>query len=286
MRQKKHIISFDGTRINYHYTSGKIKHNLVFLHGVGGNLTVWKKEMDYFKNKGYGVLALDFRGHGNSEIPNESQKYKLVNFCRDIFEVIKKEKIKKFSFISHSFGTGIAAIYASKYKSRAPESIIFIDGSTRYPYAHDRIMNLNPYFVKALRYVAYHHDNNPQEFENVKEFDFSKGKMERLMDIVLTIFRISPVSAIVKILDNTEVFIQNKESFIDNAVRNFSVPVLAIGSEKDKVTLPKETFRIKKLYPQTKVKILPGATHEVIIDNPGAINSLIDKFLSKEVLKN
>jgi pimeloyl-ACP methyl ester carboxylesterase len=285
MKPQNYINSFDRTLIHYIHSPGKIGHTLVFLHGVGGNLTVWKKEMNHFKKKGYGILALDFRGHGNSEMPNDAKKYKFTNFCRDLFEVIKKEKIKDFSFISHSLGTGIATIYSRKYKSRSPSSMIFIDASTRYPYAHNKILNLNPYVVKALRYVAYHHTSDPEHFENIKEFDFSRGKMERALDILLTIFRISPVSAVIKILDNTEKFIHNKKSYIDNTIKGFSVPVLAIGSGRDKVISPKETQRIKKLYPKAKIKILPGATHEVIIDNPKEINYLIDQFLTKEVLK-
>jgi len=285
MKSENYVYSFDGTRIHYLFRPGKIGHTLVFLHGIGGNLTVWKKEIRHFKKKGYGILALDFRGHGNSEIPNDFNKYQFVNFCKDLFEVIKQENISKFSFVSHSFGTAIAAIYSNRYKSRLPSSMIFIDGSTRYPYRHNKILNLNPYVVKVLRYVAYHHSCDPKQFENIKELDFSRGKVGRTWDIIRTILRVSPLCAIVKTLDNTENFVRKKESYIDKAVRSFSVPVLAIGSEKDATISPNEMFKVKKLYPNAKVKILPGATHEVIIDNPKMINSLIDRFLTEEVMK-
>ena len=63
----KSIKSFDGTKISYIVHHGK--EYLVFLHGLGCNHTFLKYEIKYLRKKGYGVVALDLRGHGSSGKP-------------------------------------------------------------------------------------------------------------------------------------------------------------------------------------------------------------------------
>ncbi len=98
--------SFDGTNIFYDYRKGRIPLCLVFLHGVAGNWTVWKKEIDFFSKKGFTTLAIDLRGHGCSDAPTAFEKYKMTNFSKDVRKIIHKEKIKKFVLIGHSLGGG------------------------------------------------------------------------------------------------------------------------------------------------------------------------------------
>jgi pimeloyl-ACP methyl ester carboxylesterase len=134
------ISSFDGTNVAYRYMPGKLKYpTLVFLHGVGGNWTVWKKELIAFEKKGYPTLAIDLRGHGESDSPLPFEKYKHTSFVRDVYEILKKEKIKNFSLIGHSLGGGVVITYCSKYKKRFPSSIVFVETPTTYPFNHDKI---------------------------------------------------------------------------------------------------------------------------------------------------
>uniref|UniRef100_A0A4W4G201 AB hydrolase-1 domain-containing protein n=1 Tax=Electrophorus electricus TaxID=8005 RepID=A0A4W4G201_ELEEL len=37
---------------------------LYFIHGVGGSLDMWSRQLDYFSQLGYEVIALDLAGHG------------------------------------------------------------------------------------------------------------------------------------------------------------------------------------------------------------------------------
>ena len=90
---RKFLSSFDGTQIFYLYDKTDNPHTLVFLHGVGSNWTVWKKEIEYFQSKGYSTLTLDLRGHGESGTPMDFNKYRLPNFSRDIYNVLKSSKL-------------------------------------------------------------------------------------------------------------------------------------------------------------------------------------------------
>jgi len=57
-------IEYDGQEFYYNeYGSGEIC--LLFIHGLGGNHTLWKHQIDYFRNR-YKVISVDLFGHGGS----------------------------------------------------------------------------------------------------------------------------------------------------------------------------------------------------------------------------
>ena len=45
------------------------KDTIVFLHGSGLSHIVWSLTEQFFSNKNYNILSIDFPGHGNSEGP-------------------------------------------------------------------------------------------------------------------------------------------------------------------------------------------------------------------------
>lgn len=71
------ITTTDGIKINAWYIAPSDKNiTVVFCHGNGGNLTFYEKIIGLLKEKGYGVLAIDYRGYGKSEgKPNEQGLY-------------------------------------------------------------------------------------------------------------------------------------------------------------------------------------------------------------------
>jgi pimeloyl-ACP methyl ester carboxylesterase len=91
---QKRIESFDGTKIIYDISYEKDKKNfLIFIHGVGSNLEIWKEIRLFFHKLKIPTIAIDLRGHGKSDRPKSLESYNLKNFARDIKEIIKKENI-------------------------------------------------------------------------------------------------------------------------------------------------------------------------------------------------
>jgi 3-oxoadipate enol-lactonase len=77
---------------------------LIFLHGLGGNMRMFRSEMDYFK-RFFRVIALDSRGHGRSDKPNE---YRLNNHVGDVISLMDYLGLEKASVLGISMGSYIA----------------------------------------------------------------------------------------------------------------------------------------------------------------------------------
>ena len=171
MEQK--IISFDGSEIYYRHHKGKNDKTLTFLHGVGANWTVWKKELNFFKKKGFSTLVIDLRGHGQSSSPLEFEKYRLYHFSRDLRQILIQEKINDFSLIGHSLGGGVALSYCLHYPKKLPSSLVLIETSTTFPFKHNRLLNMGPYITHFLRFIASHKLTNKEHFFHFKDIDLS-----------------------------------------------------------------------------------------------------------------
>lgn len=277
----KFVKSFDGTRVFYNHQKGRLPLTLVFLHGVGGNWTVWRKEINYFQRKGFSTLAIDLRGHGQSDAPQRFKRYKLPCFSRDLHLILAKEKLKNFSLIGHSLGGGIIINYCMRYPRLFPGSVIFVESASTYPFDHDRLLNMSPYVTQFLRFVSEHKVTQQHHFSHFKDIDLSSQGVEQSLNLVSHLMHLTPLRSIVKTLDNLEKFVFNNHQRIDETLRDLKIPILVIAGEKDQIVPPKFSRRIKEINKKAQLRILKGAHHRVIINHPRRISIVIADFLKR-----
>lgn len=283
----KSIVSFDGLNLNYHYYPGKKSPALVFLHGVGGNWTVWKKEAEYFYKHGFPVLALDFRGHGSSDAPTPRDYYQLSNFSKDIHNILEKEKIGSFVLIGHSLGGGVAINYCMNYAEQMPSSLILVESASAYPFDHNRILNRGPFLTHFMRFISDHKLTQEKHFSHFKEIDLSLWDLNSKIHLVSHLFHLTPLRVIIQTLDNLERYVFKNKIRIENTIRKLPIPLLVIGGERDKVVLPEYSIAIKKLNQDAELRILKGVHHMVTVEHPGKVVHEIYNFLKeKDIIKN
>jgi len=100
------------------YPAKDAKETIVYFHGNLGNLGTFSRHEKFraFMDKGFGVLAISYRGYGKSEgSPHESGLYHDARAALDwlIAKGVPQEKIVLFG---ESLGTGVAVQMATEYK--------------------------------------------------------------------------------------------------------------------------------------------------------------------------
>lgn len=278
-----YVKSFDGTKIFYTYEKRDHPVTLVFLHGVGSNWTIWKREITFFQKIGFSTLAIDFRGHGKSDVPQTFEKYKTPFFCRDVYLVLKKEKIKRFAFLGFSLGGAIEIIYCMRYKTYLPTACIFLESAATYPFPHERMLNLNPYVTHILRFIA-NHKSTKKYHPSLKEVDLSEDTPKESVDALLYLLHITPLQVIVKTLDNVEKFVFKNQQKIFTTFKNLCVPTLLIEGQNDTIIPPTFARQIKKLDTKAELKILKDAGHHVTTKNTDEVNKAVFSFLQEHQL--
>ncbi len=281
----KRITSFDGTSIFYRIVRKKRKkHALVFLHGTGGNWTIWKKELEFFEKLGYTTLAIDFRGHGLSDIDLPEQKFSFQRFVKDVKKILDAEKIKEYVFVGHSLGGGAAIIYCELYHKRRPKGMVLIETACRNPFQRDHELGLNPYLVRLIKFIVNHEPLRKKHFPHMKEVDYQDVYDKDKWFILTKLIYATPLRSIMKTLEAMEKYTDVHRVSIEQALRHLHIPVLVVGGLKDVVVPPEFSEEIHWLVHNSKLKLFKKAHHRVPIEAASELNKVIHQFLDKHGL--
>jgi len=97
---------------------------VVLLHGITGHARVW----DHLASRlvpGRRVLALDQRGHGDSD-PAADDDYSVDTMADDVAAFADGLRLPRFALVGHSMGGRIAIRYAGEHAARL-ERLVIID---------------------------------------------------------------------------------------------------------------------------------------------------------------
>lgn len=96
----------------------------ILLHGFGHCGRIWDPLSQSLQNS-FRVIALDFRGHGDSDWDPE-ENYCHRSLSQDIDELVNSLGITEFHLVGHSLGARIATLYAELHTDRVA-SLTIID---------------------------------------------------------------------------------------------------------------------------------------------------------------
>jgi len=229
---------------------------VVIVHSLAGNTTQWQSQLSHLRQTRT-AIAFDMRGHGQSE-PAPDNDYSLEAMARDLAVVADSLGIQKFVLVGHSYGGGVAAVYASKHPDRVV-GLLFVD-----PIGDGRKVpqeEIDP-FMTALRSEAYG--------ETIEAYWHS----------ILMNADSSVVHAVIASLRNTpkEVILGAFESSLEfdpvAALALYSGPLQTIVSG-----LPDNPAALHHALPNLPHVTLPNTSHWLQLDRPQEFNRLMDDFL-------
>lgn len=107
--------------ITHHYIEKGNGEPLILLHGNGENCDYFSHQIDAF-SKRYRVIALDTRGHGQTQ--RGEKPFTIRQFADDLLEFMNLKGIEKSHILGFSDGANIAMIFAMKYPERVDRLIL------------------------------------------------------------------------------------------------------------------------------------------------------------------
>ena len=101
---------------------------MVLLHGNGEDSSYFVQQIAHF-SKGYWVIAIDTRGHGQS--PRGEKPFAIKQFAEDLKDFLDARNIAKAVILGFSDGGNIALEFALKYPERVEKLIL--NGANLFP---------------------------------------------------------------------------------------------------------------------------------------------------------
>ncbi|AYB31861.1 alpha/beta fold hydrolase [Chryseolinea soli] len=234
---------------------GKGEIAIVFVHSFGGSTEHWRKQLDHVRAN-YRAIALDFRGHGQSERPREL-KYTPEDLAQDIAAVVDDLQLDHFILVAHSMGGHAAVAYASQHPERVSALLLSgTPGKTPAEISKQVTAALeSPAYQKVMDdYMHQLLTESRPEIAEVLIKDFQAIPKDETISIIKGLFEFDPLPKIDK----------------------YKGPLLLVVSGAES----KQPGTLQSQLPNADFKVIDHAGHWTQLDQPEAFNQILDSFLA------
>ena len=231
---------------------------VIFLHGVGSDKSVWRRQLDHFVSSWGRAISFDYPGYGESELRVSATG---DDFAVSILTAMDELGIER----AHICGLSLGGVIGIAMHAAAPQrcaSLILADSFAVHPQG------------QAIydRSIAASHDMRGLAEARVGALLASEDKTLR-RGIIDTMAAIDPAAyrigaEAVWLADQTE------------RVSRIRVPTLILVGDADAITPPALSEELHALIPGSRLEVIAGASHLANLDKPAEFNRVIDDFLS------
>ena len=284
------IRTSDGVTLRYEEAgSGR---PLVLVPGWSQTAAQFKHQLTGLSDR-YRVIALDLRGHGNSDRP--AHGYRISRFAKDLHDALVALDLTGVNLLSHSMGCSVVWCYWDLFGSGRLSKLIFVDQSP--------FLTANPSWSQAEREAAEFALDPP----SLRDDPITLYRIQNLIDAVTGLA--GPNGE-----DMTRQFIgtmftsrtseQEKAWIIDNVlklprryaarlvynhatqdwfdvVKRIDLPTLLIGARASQIPW-KSMVWLHDHIPNSRLEIFEadeGGKHFLFMENPEKFNRLVADFI-------
>jgi pimeloyl-ACP methyl ester carboxylesterase len=231
---------------------------IVLIHSLAGNTTQWQAQLEHLRKTRL-AIAFDMRGHGQSK-PARNHDYSLTAMAEDVAAVVDSLAFKKFILIGHSYGGGVAAVYAGQHPDKVT-ALLFVDPIGDGRKAPREAIDS---FMAALRSEAYAQNIEAYWLSILANADSS------VVQAVMASLRQTPKEVMLDALKSTFEFDPVA------TLKNYRGPMQTIISG-----LPDNPAALHYAIPDLPRFTMPNTSHWLQMDRPAEFNRLMDEFLNK-----
>jgi pimeloyl-ACP methyl ester carboxylesterase len=232
---------------------------IVFIHGLGFDHSTFAPQMECF-SRTHRVIALDLRGHGESDIGN--QEYAMPILAEDVAWLCAQLNLVKPVIVGHSMGGQVALTLAALHPD-VPSSILLIDSLLFPP----------PEVAAMLRQVgaALIGPNFEEVRAQLESLFFLPTDDDTVRREMKAVFVKTPKHVL------QSGFVQHTSEYdAASFAAQCKVPVAYIGSTH----LLADVAVLRAAIPEIIVAQALGSGHFSPVMVPNQINAMIDRFLA------
>lgn len=227
---------------------------VLFVHSLAGSLESWAAQIRYLAHRRRAV-ALDLRGHGESEVP-ERVAYTVPDLAEDVAAVVEALGIRRVVLVGHSLGGAVIAAYAARHPGRVA-GLLFVDPVGDQRQARDELVQ----FLFELD-----RDYRPT-VEGYWEEILEGARPETRRRVLADLARTSP-EAVVRSLEGL-LYFEPAPLLVD-----YEGPMRAVVTPRNDLPLS-----LHNVVPRLRAVTVERTSHWLQMDRPAAFHRHLDAFL-------
>ena len=264
------IVTVNGLKIHYLDWGNPSKPPLLLLHGIGRVAHTFDHIAPNFTDD-YHVLAIDMRGHGDSDWDPKAQ-YLVEDYVKDVEGLVTQLGLKNPTLWGNSTGGRVVQVYAGLHPDLVSALIVEDVGPERpktVAAGFARIVNAEPEgFASEDELLARLRKSNQGTSDEILR-TYARHATKRAADGRL-VWKRDP--NIAKGFVPTELW---------QYVRRIKAPTIFIIGGRSTIVPVEAQEQIKKTIPGVEVVTMPGLGHYPSNENPAEFTAIVKKFLAR-----
>jgi pimeloyl-ACP methyl ester carboxylesterase len=227
---------------------------LILLHGAGSSSQTFLHQVRAL-DRSMNILALDLPGHGNTPGPGLDTISAYANWVE---QALSLSTIPSFFLGGHSMGGAICQELA--WRSSLPlKGLVLISTGEE--------LNVSPKILEGLL------TEPDQTLELINQWCFPKDTDPLLIQQSVALLKQTPIMVIAN-----DFIACNRFDRSEN-ISTLTLPALIIVGAEDKMTPPAFSQSLNKKIFSSRLVVVPGAGHLVMLEKPREVNQAIEAFV-------
>ena len=281
----------DGLKLHYLFWPNPDSQDCCLLiHGFTNDAHIWDGLAEKLQ-KTHNVIAVDMRGHGDSEWDAEA-KYTHPQMVEDVYALLKTLPFHHWHIIGHSLGSRVATLLISR-KQLKPASFVIIDTGPEV-----RAVGVNKVRMDA--------ESTPTSFATVEDFNhylsgiYLFGQPERIMAMARHGLKLNDKGKLIPKTDPAfTAALWKPDSYRGNsddlkypltdelwqALSNIHCPCLILKGQASAILAKKVAEKMaNEVIPNATLKVIPQAGHAMMVDNPEMFEMIVVDFVTQQTI--
>ncbi|MCF8126991.1 MAG: alpha/beta hydrolase [Deltaproteobacteria bacterium] len=270
-----HFVTIDGVR--YHYTEYPASGQDIFmLHGFASSTYTWEKVAPMLQANGYHVWALDMKGFGWSDKPEDAD-YSPEQLLKEVNGWMDEMGLRKVVFVGNSLGGGIAWEMALMHPDKVKQ-LVLIDAAG---FIHQMPGLVRLAGLPGASHVAGIFFGRWAVQDALKQvyFDPTLIRTEQI-DAYYNRMRTENALGALTALARSVSTLPSEE--YASRIPEIQVDTLIIWGRDDAWIPQEDGFKFKEALPNARLEVIPFCGHIPQEENPEETAGLIMEFVSKK----
>lgn len=245
---------------------------VLLLHGSNGHARLWDDVAAALANRAR-VLALDLRGHGDSDRP-APPAYRLTDYAADVCSVAEALRLPPLVLVGHSLGGLVTMLVAGEGRLPLRGAALLDIEANPPPY---QAQHLNAAGLRPARRFASAEDVIAFEARSLPDVP-----RERLARVAMNGVRRLPDGMLAQKADR-EALVQFEQIDCRPWLPRIACPALVVRGANSTVMRGEVAKQMVAALPRGRLVEIAGAGHQLIIEQPEAVAAALDRWLCRDV---
>jgi pimeloyl-ACP methyl ester carboxylesterase len=255
---------------------------ILFLHGFPEFWYAWRKQLQFFADKGYLVVAPDQRGYNLSDKPEGIASYKIDELAKDIIGLIDAYGRKQVNLVGHDWGASVSWWVALKYPERIRKLVIL---NVPHPKVMAKNIFTNVEQMKKSWYIFYFQIPGAVDklakatnYEWVLQMITTSANPGAFTPAELEEYRkaFSQPGAFTAMVNWYRAMVQTQQ--VPPASFDVTMPMIFMWGEEDVAMLTEMADQSMAYCKQGKLIKMPGVSHWIQHEQADKVNAIIEEF--------